>query len=248
VNVTVTQPDTVTVVATNGGAYSTTFTAQLNSNPSGGTGTYTYTWSGPMSFSSTAQNPSRPNASVGMSGLYKVTVTDANGCTASASTIMNVYDGYVWSGAVSSDWNDPANWLHQAVFTYPDQCSRNAFIQAPSGSVPNQPIVSSPETVGNVTMLNGSQLTLNADLTVCGNWTGSSTATTTTIVLGSGKVILTHTPFAAPFVNLQQQLSGKTRFNQLRLDNGAGALITNTGVVSIMDVFRVGKWNPKYRS
>jgi gliding motility-associated-like protein len=39
-----------------------------------------YSWGGPNGFSSSAQNPTIPNATPNMSGSYVVTVTDANGC------------------------------------------------------------------------------------------------------------------------------------------------------------------------
>ncbi|PSJ73243.1 T9SS C-terminal target domain-containing protein [Sphingobacteriales bacterium UPWRP_1] len=57
------------------------------SAPSGGTA---YLWSGPNLFSSTLQNPTRPNATTSMGGVYAVTVTGAGGCTASASTSVTV--------------------------------------------------------------------------------------------------------------------------------------------------------------
>jgi hypothetical protein len=46
----------------------------------------TYGWTGPNSFTSTNQNPSVSNATSAASGLYSVTVTDSNGCTAVSST------------------------------------------------------------------------------------------------------------------------------------------------------------------
>ncbi|MCB0520075.1 MAG: gliding motility-associated C-terminal domain-containing protein [Lewinellaceae bacterium] len=55
----------------------------INLMASGGA---SYEWSGPPPFTSTQQNPSIPNADVFNSGLYTVTVTDANGCTGTAST------------------------------------------------------------------------------------------------------------------------------------------------------------------
>jgi len=61
-------------------------TITLNSTPAGGTTPYTYNWSGPSSFASTSQNPTRPLATTVMSGVYSITVTDKNGCTATAST------------------------------------------------------------------------------------------------------------------------------------------------------------------
>ena len=83
------QNDTVIVVvnplpvaeADNNGPICDGETLQLTS--SGGT---SYDWDGPAGFSSTSQNPTRPNFTENMAGTYYVTVTDANGCTAEAET------------------------------------------------------------------------------------------------------------------------------------------------------------------
>ena len=52
--------------------------------------TETYAWTGANSFSSTLQNPSISSASTLASGTYQVTVTNSNGCTASATTSVIV--------------------------------------------------------------------------------------------------------------------------------------------------------------
>lgn len=49
-----------------------------------------YAWSGPNGYSSTQQNPIRSNATATKAGVYIVTVTDAFGCTATASTTVIV--------------------------------------------------------------------------------------------------------------------------------------------------------------
>jgi hypothetical protein len=53
-------------------------------------GGLSYSWSGPLFFGSNLQNPSIPNADLINAGTYVVTVTDAFGCTATASTTVAV--------------------------------------------------------------------------------------------------------------------------------------------------------------
>jgi membrane carboxypeptidase/penicillin-binding protein PbpC len=75
----------VTATATNNGNYYETQTISLSA--SGGN---TYRWTGPNNFTSTQQNPQIVNAKVGNSGEYKVTVTNAEGCTAVAAITIKV--------------------------------------------------------------------------------------------------------------------------------------------------------------
>jgi hypothetical protein len=62
----------------------------LEATPIGGGGPYTYSWSGPASFTSAAQNPVLTATTVAMSGSYTVTITDNCGATATASTSLAV--------------------------------------------------------------------------------------------------------------------------------------------------------------
>ena len=55
----------------------------LNLTASGGD---SYSWAGPNGYTSASQNPSIPNSTIAAAGTYTVTVTDANGCVAVAST------------------------------------------------------------------------------------------------------------------------------------------------------------------
>lgn len=70
-------------IASNTGAYCTGSTIQLNSSAGG---TSSYSWSGPNSFSSSAQNPSITTATTSMAGTYTVTASLGTGCTQTAST------------------------------------------------------------------------------------------------------------------------------------------------------------------
>lgn len=54
------------------------------------TGNGSFSWSGPSGFSSTSANPIRNNANTSMAGLYSVTITGTNSCTASATTLVIV--------------------------------------------------------------------------------------------------------------------------------------------------------------
>lgn len=74
--------------ATNSGPFCENGTIQLSATPTTG---MTYNWTGPASFSSTAQAPTRPNATTAMAGTYTVTVTSTStNCSATASTSVVV--------------------------------------------------------------------------------------------------------------------------------------------------------------
>jgi gliding motility-associated-like protein len=53
-------------------------------------GGVTYSWSGPNTFTSNVQNPNIPSAQLNMSGVYVVTVTNANNCVNTASANVSV--------------------------------------------------------------------------------------------------------------------------------------------------------------
>ncbi len=55
-----------------------------------GSGGVTYNWVGPNGFSSTSQNPNFNASSTAYSGNYILTVTDANGCSGSATTSATI--------------------------------------------------------------------------------------------------------------------------------------------------------------
>src|SRR5690606_32152751 len=64
----------------------------LTSAATGGTGTLRYSWSGPNGYTANnAHNPSIVNATPAAGGTYTLTVTDANNCTATLTTNVNVH-------------------------------------------------------------------------------------------------------------------------------------------------------------
>lgn len=62
----------------------------LNSTTTGGVSPYTYAWTGPNGFTSTAANPIINNSSSANSGTYNLTVTASNGCSATGSANVTV--------------------------------------------------------------------------------------------------------------------------------------------------------------
>ncbi len=71
-----------TPAATNGGPYCEGATIALSTATVSGA---TYSWTGPNGFTSSAQNPTRSNATTSDAGTYSVTVT-VNGCTSAAGS------------------------------------------------------------------------------------------------------------------------------------------------------------------
>ena len=61
--------------------------SNLNLTSGGGA---SYSWSGPNSFTSSTQNPTITAATIAASGTYTVTVTSAQGCSATAQTIVTI--------------------------------------------------------------------------------------------------------------------------------------------------------------
>lgn len=72
----------ISAVASNTGPYCTGETIDLSSG-----GGVEYVWSGPNGFTSTAQNPSIPNATMADAGVYQVIVSDTANCANDSDTI-----------------------------------------------------------------------------------------------------------------------------------------------------------------
>ena len=84
-NVTITQPSLLSISAMSSNTpICQGSTLNLEVTAAGGTPVYSYSWSGPNSYTSISQNPVISNALPSASGTYTVSVSDANGCIASS--------------------------------------------------------------------------------------------------------------------------------------------------------------------
>src|SRR6185369_2263064 len=78
----VVNPTPATPIANNGGPYLEGATIQLSTPTVAGA---TYSWTGPNSFTSSLQTPTRSNATTADAGIYSVTIT-VSGCPSAAGT------------------------------------------------------------------------------------------------------------------------------------------------------------------
>jgi len=171
-----------------------------------------------------------PAASSG--GTYTVTYTiaAAGGCSEfTATAIVTIYEGMVWTGDISTDWDLPANWSCGYV---PDPATG---VQIPD--VPNKPVLGSGVTgsVNNITIEAGSSLVLaGGTLQISGTITnnGSFDATSGTIEMnGSSSQVIGSGIFTGNTVeNLTvSNASGVTLLGPL---NATGIVLVESGDLS----------------
>lgn len=141
----------------------------LNGSASGGTAPYTYSWTGPGSFtpSSSVQNPS-----VSAIGTYSLVVTDAYGCSSNADVVEVVAPPsftYTVSGSVEYAFNNTNKHMHDVEVklvgaqTYIGYTASNGNGSFQIPGVPNGTYtvyLSSPKPWGGVT---------STDITLIGN-------------------------------------------------------------------------------
>ncbi len=113
---------------------------------------------------------------------------------------------FTWTGAVSSDWNDPGNWNHASVPGATDS------VAIPAGTLHAPDLNNSSYTVSDFKLDSAQTLTLGTgNLTVTGGFTSRGTVT------GNGKLVLNGT--------LVQDIAGNGTVGNLELSNGSGAVI-----------------------
>jgi hypothetical protein len=200
----------------------------IDANETGGTGAFTYSWSGPDGYTNTSTGTPSLTATATSGGTYNVTVTDSKNCSATASTsvVVNTCGPNTWLG-VNTDWNDHLNW---STDTVPNSCAHNLVIP----NLANDPIISTPINVGNIEIQNGAQLTLNSTLSICGTLTGGSSSNA--LVIGTSELRLVGTG--------AQQITGKINANTVRINNtSTGVTVAAAGDLSVNTALILQKGN-----
>jgi hypothetical protein len=96
-----------TATASNNGMVCTGSILSLTGGPAS---MNTYTWSGPNSFSNAIQSPEvSASATSAMAGTYTITVTDANGCSGTASTVVTITTSLPVSVSIAASANPVCN-------------------------------------------------------------------------------------------------------------------------------------------
>jgi hypothetical protein len=171
----------------------------------------TYSWTGPNSFISSAQNPSITNATIAMGGTYSVTAT-TNGCTSPAGTVTVVVNPltFTWTGNSNSVWNNTGNWSSAMV----PNSTRTVTIPSGRTNYPN--LVGETADINNLTVQSGGSVTLgnNSSLTVRGDINNSGTLTGTT----GSTVVFTGSSNGT--------VTGTTTFHNVTLNKTSGFSVT----------------------
>jgi hypothetical protein len=121
-----------------------------------------------------------------------------------------------WTGTVSTDWNNPANWSNGTVPT----ASTNITI----ANTANKPVISGTVSAANVAIASGATLTNNGTLDVYGNWSNSGTLSSGS----SSNVVLAGTG----------TLSGKTTFPNLEIQGTYSVGNNTTDSISVTAVLK----------
>ena len=168
----------------------------------------TYSWSGPLGFNSTLQNPSITNATLLMSGVYNLTVTSSVGCKNTASVNVSVLTlptptitsnspfcfGSVLTltagGGVTYQWNGPNGFsstltnptINNITLAGSGTYSLMAFVGTCSASITQSITVNPlpvPTATNNGPICNGQTLNLSSAGAVTYTWSGPSTFSST---------------------------------------------------------------------
>ncbi len=211
----------------------------LNLTSGGGTG---YSWSGPNLYSSTQQNPTISGVTVAATGVYTVTVTDANSCvnsttvsvtinplpvvTATGATVcVNATINLGSSGGVTYSWSGPGPYSSN---------QQNPSITNATSAMSGNYVVTATDA-NNCSSSNTAQVTVNPLLVIVANNNGPICAGATLNLTSSSGVSWTWSGpngFSAfsqngTLTNAQPNLSGTYTVDALDANGCPGSATTN---------------------
>ena len=213
---------------------SVTFTASAS-----GSVPLTYSWrkNGTPLGSVSAPSLTLGNLQVADSGTYDVVVYNWVGSSTSQVAILTVSAPLLWTGAVSSDWNNKTNWNPQQVPTSIDTAVIN------SGNVvaaANSQFYALTFTGGNITgpVVVGTNCVMN--------WSGGHLAQGSSLtVLTNGLVNLTGSAekdLAGPMTNFGQVVLSGTSFYLQNDNNTYLGSVTNLGLWTLQGDLTLGSY------
>jgi hypothetical protein len=205
--VTIVEPSTkVSVTASSTNSLCATPTGTLSAMATGGTGTLTYSWN-------TSPVQTTANVSNVASGIYMVTATDANGCTAKVSTTVSNPSGAVATITATTNvlcygYSTGAATVAITGGTGPYTYSWNTLVPKTTASVSNLPAGNFTATV---TDANGCTATAIATITQTAPVSGSVTKTNVTCYGGNnGSATIAGTGGTGPYTYSWNTLPVKT--------------------------------------
>jgi|GEM_PF-3480737 hypothetical protein len=154
------------------------------------------------------------SGSPAVAGTYTYVLTTTGG-TCAPTTVngtINVYSGDTWLGTTSTNWSTASNWSCGVPTS-----TTNVVIQ----NVTNKPLLTSNDTVNNITLNTGATLNLN-----------SQTLTINGAVSGSGQLIATNSVSMGSLV-MGSSSSGTLKFGAAA--NYLSGLTLNTGAIILLD-------------
>ncbi len=185
-----------TVTASNTGAYCAGQTIALSAVSADAT---SFAWSGPNGYSSAQQNPTIANAATNNGGSYTVVVTNANNCTAQASTVVTV------NANPTANASNTGAYCEGQTITLQTTATGTYAWSGPNGfsSTTQNPTVANATTVnaGTYTLVvtNANNCTANATTTVVVNATPTVTASNTGAYCAGETISLSATSDATSF-------------------------------------------------
>jgi large repetitive protein len=211
----------------------------LNLSSGGGD---TYHWSGPNTFSSSSQNPVIMNATTAASGNYIVTVTNANGCTATAQVSVTVNP----LPAATASSNTPVCFGHTLnlnsgggtsyIWTGPDSFSSST--QNPS--IPNVTLLASGTYLVTVTGVGGCTSTTQTTVVINPNPTFTSVVDSVNCHGGNtGSITLTPSGGTQPYTYTWNPLVSTNYYATLLMAGTYHVTITDSHLCDTVGIISV---------